>query len=158
MQKVLFENQATESFLTLVQSVNDPEIVANGLSIISATFSNVDMNTKDTNISSDSGQNETKGMPDNSMLLKLLVHHMKSNNLRVICESLNAMFDLYADERHDSVLSENNVINMLEESLSTLVQKIEDDKQNYDEGEIEYFEEVLYNLEHFIKYKRENMN
>ena len=35
-QKVLIENQASDSFLKLVESVTDPEVIANGLAIIAA--------------------------------------------------------------------------------------------------------------------------
>jgi hypothetical protein len=141
LQKLLIEKKSGESLLNLVESAVDPEIIANGLAIVATCFPSMEL-TNDEN---------------DRILTMILLHHIKSPSLRVICECINAIFDLYSDEKYDSVLATHGVVDMLEGSLGKLKDKIQTDKHEYDEGEIEYFEELLQNLEQFLKYKRENM-
>lgn len=67
LRKVLEENKATNSFLELVESVRDQEMIAHGLTIISAIYTNVDQSEE-----------------DNERVCKILMHYLQSNSLRVI--------------------------------------------------------------------------
>jgi hypothetical protein len=67
LRKVLNQHQANQSFVELVESVRDQEMIAHGLSICSAIFSTPEHSKE-----------------DNEQVLKLLMYYLKSNNLRVI--------------------------------------------------------------------------
>lgn len=83
--------------------------------------------------------------------------HLQSNNLRVACESLNAMFDIYSEETYDNVLRKLQVVPKLEAGIEILADMCQKQAHHYEEEELEFFEETLYNLEEFIKYKKSNM-
>lgn len=86
-----------------------------------------------------------------------MMHHCQSENMRVVCEALNAMFDVYSEETYDKVLANLNVISTLESGLEAMSNKIEQEQDKYEDEEIEFFGETLFNLEQFLKYKHENM-
>ncbi|CAI2361021.1 unnamed protein product [Moneuplotes crassus] len=140
MRSVLEENKASESFLQLVESVKDTEMIVHGLTILSAMFSTTEHTAE-----------------DNERICKLLLHYIQSPNLRVICESLNAIFDIYSEENFDPVLVKLDIVPKLETSLSLYHQMMKDQVHLYEEEEMEFFGEILENLEEFIKYKKEHM-
>lgn len=140
LRKVLEENKAIDSFLELVESVRDQEFIAHCITIISAIYTNADYSEE-----------------DNERVCKILMHYLQSNNLRVICESLNALFDIYSEETYDKVLAKLNLVPTLEGGQDALFLKLNNENRNYDEEEIEFFEETLLNLEEFCKYKRSHM-
>jgi hypothetical protein len=140
LKLVLEEHKAGDSFLELIESVKDQEIIAHGLSIISALYTKVEQT-----------------LEENKKVCMLLIHHCQSPYLRVVWESLNAFFDIYSEENYDSVLEELKAIPFLENELKRLEKQFQEDQDKYEEEELEFFGEVFFNLEQFIKYKHDHM-
>lgn len=140
MREALEENKASESFLQLVESVKDTEMIVHGLTILSTMFSTTEHTAE-----------------DNERIWKLLLHYVQSPNLRVIWESLNAIFDIYSEENFDSVLEKLNIMPTLENNLPEYAKMLESQVNDYEEEEMGFFAEILQNLEEFIKYKKEHM-
>ena len=67
LREVLEENKASESFMELVESIKDQEMIAHGLTIISAMFST-----------------REHSLEDNERICKLLLHYLQSKNFRVV--------------------------------------------------------------------------
>jgi len=140
LRQVLEDHKAGESFLSLIEVAKEHETITHGISIITAVYASTQMSEE-----------------DNEKICKLLLFHCQSKSLRVICESLNALFDIYSDETYDAVLARLELVSSLENAIEFLYQKLEAEQKSYDEEEIEFFGETLYNLEEFLKYKRSHM-
>ena len=140
LKQVLEEHKVTDSFLSLIEMVQNHEVITHGITIITAIYSNSEAT-----------------MEQHEKVWFLLLKHLGSENLRVIWETLNALFDIYPNEAYDEVLSKLNVIPILENSVDNFYQKLESEQENYDNDELEFFEETLNNLQGFLEYKRSNM-
>ena len=141
LKKVLDEHQVTESFLGLLEMVQDYEIITNGITILTAIYANNEASEE-----------------QHEKIWNLLLKHWESKSLRVIWESLNSMFDIYSDEKYDTVLSRLDLIPILENSIEKYYRMLDSEQDNYEDEEIEFFSETLNNLEGFLEYKRSHMN
>lgn len=68
------------------------------------------------------------------------------------------MFDIYSDEKYDTVLSRLDLVPILENSIEKYYRMLDSEQDNYEDEEIEFFSETLNNLEGFLEYKRSHMN
>lgn len=140
LRKSLEGHKMGDLFLEIVGTAKNTEIIAHSITVISAVYANVSQTEE-----------------ENEKVCKLLIQHLQSPSLRVVCETLNALFDIYSEETYDNVLKKLNLIPTLEQGIPELYDRLQKQKNDHDEEELEFFEEILFNLEEFCKYKRGHM-
>ncbi|CAK4612947.1 hypothetical protein AeMF1_016354 [Aphanomyces euteiches] len=95
-------------------------------------------------------------LPENKILGGCLYQALGDSDLQVVCEVLNALFDVYADELYDSVFFELNFLTSLEHVSSGMKNKIKSDAKTLDRELIAHAKETRLNLVRFIKYKKQH--
>jgi hypothetical protein len=95
--------------------------------------------------------NHTK--EQNNSLLKVFFSKLSDTSIRVICQSLNSIFDTYKDSNWNDVLMENNFL----QNIIPFCEKFKTISTFKDQEEVEVFQETLMNLFEFIKYKQNEM-
>jgi len=64
------------------------------------------------------------------------VQFCSSKNLRIICETLNALFDIYSETDYDEILKQNNFISTFKPTLKVLNAKIKAERKDFDQEEV----------------------
>ncbi len=79
--------------------------------------------------------------------------------MEIVCETLNAIFDIYSEETYNAVLAKKNAVDILEEGYKVLGKRVKALKKEprYTQLEKEHFKESLLNLGRFVVYKRDEM-
>lgn len=84
---------------------------------------------------------------------EIFVSFLKDESLEVVCETLNSIFDVFAEPNINKIFSELNMMKILIELLNKL-EKINFNNINDIEMDEESFRESLTDLQNFIKYKQ----
>ncbi|KAF0720765.1 Aste57867_44 [Aphanomyces stellatus] len=95
-------------------------------------------------------------LPQNKVLATCLGQVLNDSDLQVVCEVLNALFDIYSDEQYDAVFFELNFLTSLEHLSSGMKSKIKSDAKTLDRELVAHAKETRLNLLRFIKYKKQH--
>ncbi|RHZ04400.1 hypothetical protein DYB37_008729 [Aphanomyces astaci] len=82
---------------------------------------------------------------------------LRDTDLAVVCEVLNALFDIYADEQYDSVFHEVKFLTSLEHVGAGMKSKIKSEAKSLDRELVAHAKETRLNLLRFIKYKKQHL-
>lgn len=83
----------------------------------------------------------------------------KRGNLELVCEALNAIFDIYGDERYDEVLAKRGGVAALSAGVGVLSGRLKKAKaEGYSALARQHFRETLGNLKRFVAYKEQLNN
>lgn len=99
-------------------------------------------------------QNSTSDQ-DLQLVVQFLLANLKNKNPLVIAESINSLFDVFVDERHN-LYTTINAHSLLSNSLPQLKNKINQYTRDkvYPDTQIYRAKEALLNLRRFIEYKK----
>jgi len=93
----------------------------------------------------------------NSMVGKQLVDACKDQNLLIVTQALDAMFDVYSEENHDDVFVHLGILTLLKEGYPLLKQKAKSLKKMFDPEEFGTIKDAINNLKRFIEYKEKHI-
>ncbi|RHY13677.1 hypothetical protein DYB36_002479 [Aphanomyces astaci] len=96
-------------------------------------------------------------LPENKVLAVCLSAVLRDTDLAVVCEVLNALFDIYADEQYDSVFHEVKFLTSLEHVGAGMKSKIKSEAKSLDRELVAHAKETRLNLLRFIKYKKQHL-
>ncbi|RHY33241.1 hypothetical protein DYB32_001771 [Aphanomyces invadans] len=97
-----------------------------------------------------------KSEPSTQVLATCLSTVLRDTDLAVVCEVLNALFDIYSDEQYDAVFHEVNFLTALEHVSAGMKSKIKSEAKSLDRELIAHAKETRLNLLRFIKYKKQH--
>ncbi|KDO18162.1 hypothetical protein SPRG_16437, partial [Saprolegnia parasitica CBS 223.65] len=81
---------------------------------------------------------------------------LSDTDLQVVCEVLNALFDIYSDEQYDEVFFRLNFLASLEHVSAGMKAKIKAEAKTLDRDLVGHAKETRLNLLRFIKYKKQH--
>ncbi|OQS00575.1 HEAT repeat containing 3 [Thraustotheca clavata] len=93
---------------------------------------------------------------ENKVLGTCMGQLLADTDLQVVCEVLNALFDIYSDETYDQVFFELNFLATLEHVGAGMKAKIKSEAKSLDRDLIAHSKETRLNLLRFIKYKKQH--
>lgn len=152
-------------FLLLVLGKSSPEVAANIslheiLHAKKALFHVLDQQTKLYLIElvalKASPKNKTS-IEDNALVADHLIEILKNDDVMLIGEALNAIFDIYPDVDYDIVFKEKNFLTILNYGYSVFKDKIKAARKDLNKEQVGTLKQHLLNLKRFIKYKKETM-
>nr|CCA14123.1 armadillo repeatcontaining protein putative [Albugo laibachii Nc14] len=96
-----------------------------------------------------------RDMNENALIGQSLLSRLNDPDLEVVVASLNAIFDIYADEVFDTVFKSMNALSALETTLAMCRTKLRAEQSMMDRDVISHVKESLLNLKRFLKYKKQ---
>ena len=96
-------------------------------------------------------------LADNEILLNFLMEVVFNENIVIVAQTLNCLFDVYSDEKYDSVFAKKNMLQVLKKGAPILEEKVKESKGKIGRRKVEFLKEVKINLKRFIEYKEEKM-
>ena len=153
------------NFLLLVLSKSPPEVAAN-ISIYEvlhakkALFHILDQQTKlylIELIGVKASPKNKMSIQDNVLVADHLIEVLKMDDVMLIGEALNALFDIYPDVDYDVVFKEKNLLTILNFGYNVFKEKIKAARKDLTNEDISTLKQHLMNLKRFIKYKKESM-
>lgn len=94
-------------------------------------------------------------LEENAVVADHLVDLLKKDDVMIIGESLNALFDIYVDETYDAVFKEKNFLGVLEYGYNVFKEKIQASRKILPPESVGMLKQHLQNLKRFIKYKKD---
>ncbi|EQC36591.1 hypothetical protein SDRG_06035 [Saprolegnia diclina VS20] len=93
---------------------------------------------------------------ENQVLGQCLGALLSDTDLQVVCEVLNALFDIYSEEQYDEVFFRLNFLSSLEHVSAGMKAKIKAEAKTLDRDLVSHAKETRLNLLRFIKYKKQH--
>ena len=152
-------------FLLLILGKSDPDIVAciplkEVLHVVKVLFENVEQQTKlylIELIAIKASPKNKSSIDENAIVADHLVELLKVEDVMVIGETLNALFDIYVDETYDSIFKVKNFQVLLEYGYNVFKEKINSNKKELTRENLGMLKQHLQNLKRFIKYKKDTV-
>ena len=94
---------------------------------------------------------------DNALVADHLIDALKVDDVMVIGEALNAVFDIYPDVDYDLVFKEKNFIGILTFGYSVFKEKIKTSRKDLSKEDLSTLKQHLLNLKRFITYKKDTV-
>jgi len=96
-------------------------------------------------------------MEENALVADVLLELLQADDVMVIGEALNALFDVYSEEAYDEVFVQKGFMNVLDYGFNVFRSKIAESKDNVSREDYLLLKNHLLNLKRFIKYKKEHI-
>ena len=94
---------------------------------------------------------------ENALVADFLQELLKADDVMIIGEGLNALFDVYSDEAYDEIFVQKGFMNMLTFGYNVFKNKIAENKTVLSQENYALVRNHLLNLRRFIKYKQEHI-
>lgn len=151
-------------FLILVLSKSSSEVAAcvpmnEILHVKNVLFSTLDQQTKlylIELIAIKASPKNQMTVEDNAVVADILIDLLKVDDVMIIGETLNSLFDIYADVEYDTVFKAKNFLGMLEYGYDVFREKIKTSRKNLSQDDLSMLRQHLQNLKRFIKYKKDS--
>jgi hypothetical protein len=94
---------------------------------------------------------------ENIVVADHMIELLKCDNVEIIGEALNALFDIYSEETYDLVFKEKGFMQILNYGYDVFKMKIKEGKGKLHKEKVKTLNNHLLNLKRFIKYKAEHI-